>query len=278
MSTAAILHVFEDEFWNRDMDPRLRGFPLMEDGFPWKMISISLVYLLLVKYWNPKFKNTDLRPYLLVQNGFTFGCHGAGLAIALLLSNMGRDGFDCNIDSFVSEKSDDLTFEYVKSQSIVHLATVLLYLRIFMMTETIALKLMTGRQPSLMRIVNEISLLFFTFIGTKYLPGGPSLFFALTYVSFYSFTYGYYTLKCGYSSNNNDHSLVLKWKKVFIFLMFAWSILSFSHFMYLTKTPGCSSRTNVQVLSFMELSHAICTFFSALSACVKVSLSKCHLE
>lgn len=271
-----MLHVFEDEFWNRDMDPRLRGFPFMEDGFPWKIISISLVYLVLVKYWNPKFRKMDLRPYLLIQNGFTFGCHGAGFAIALLLSNLGREGFDCNIDSLIVEKSNDLTFEYVKSQSIVRLATVLLYLRIFMMTETLALKMMTGREPSLMRIVNDISLLFFTFIGVKYLPGGPSFFFALTYISFYSFVYGYYTLKCGYNTNNNNHSLVLKWKKVFIALMFAWAMLSFAHVTYLSTAPGCVSRTNVQVLSLMQLFHAIGTLISAVNACIKIS--KCHLE
>lgn len=276
MSTAGILHLFEDEFWNRNMDPRLKGFPMMEDGFPWKMISICLVYLVLVKFWNPKFKNIDLRPYLLIQNGFTFGCHGAGLPIGLLLSNMGREGFDCNFDAVIVDKSNDLTFEYVKTQSIVHLATVLLYLRMFMMTETIALKIMTGRQPSLMRIVNEISLLFFTFIGTKYLPGGPSFFFALTYISFYSFTYGYYTLKCGYNTNNNDHALVLKWKKVFIFLMFTWSMLSLAHVTYLFTTPSCNARTNIQVLALMQLTHGITTFVNAVRACVK--LSKCHQE
>ena len=271
-STAGFLHVFQDDFWNRDMDPRLKGFPLMQDGFPWKMISIALVYLLLVKYWKPKIRNFDLRPYLLIQNGFTFGCHGAGLAIVLLLSNMGRDGFDCNhlVMQDNTDGNSQVTFEFIKSQSIVRLATVLLFLRMFMMTETIVLKIMTGRQPSLMRIMNEISLLFFAFIGMKYLPSGPSLFFALTYVSFYSFTYGYYTLKCGCTANNNDHSLVLKWKKVFIFLMFIWSALSLSHYAYLMRTPSCSTRTNVKVLAMMQLLHGLGTFISAIGACIRV--------
>jgi hypothetical protein len=277
MSTAGILHVFEDEFWNRNMDPRVRGFPMMDDGFPWKMISISLVYFLIVKYWNPKFKNIDLRPYLLIQNGFLFGCHGAGFVIALLLSNMGREGFDCNFDVMIGDASNSLTFDYIKSQSIVRLATVLMFLRIFMMSETIVLhKIMNGRQPSTLRVANDIVLFCFSYIGCKYLPGGPSLFFALCYISFYSFTYGYYTLRCGYNTNNNDHLLVLKWKKVFIALMFVWSILSAAHFTYLYAAPSCAARTTIRSLCSLELFHAAGTFISAVTASRK--LYKYHSE
>src|SRR5437868_2282449 len=86
-----------EEKENVIIDPRVHHFPVMSDGFPWRIRSIAFTYLLIVKLWKPsQTKNSiDFKPWLLIQNGFNFGIHGAGFIIILILSNMGREGLGC---------------------------------------------------------------------------------------------------------------------------------------------------------------------------------------
>ena len=243
------------------MDPRVTDFPFMSDGFPWRIIAICLIYIFIAKLSRPQIKGIDLSPYLLVHNGFAFGVHGAGLAICFVLSNRGRDGFDCSPLKAVPF-SGDISFEYIKSESLVHLAIVFLLLRIFLLSESLALMVMSGRSPSNWRIANEVGLLVFTFVGVKYLPGGPALFSCKTYLAFYTFTYGYYTLKLGYSESRE---VLAKSKKYFIYTKFLWSFLTLGHHIFVAYAPQCQENPILFPLSFMEFIYGFGTFFSAIS-------------
>jgi hypothetical protein len=233
----------------------------MSDGFPWRIIGICLIYIVIAKLWRPRVKGLDLSPYLLVQNGFAFGVHGAGLVLCYVLSNGGRDGFDCSPLKPIPF-TGELTFDYIKSESVVHLTIVFLMLRIFMLSESLVLMLMSGKPPSNWRIANEIALLIFTFIGVKYLPGGPALFFGKTYLAFYTFTYGYYTLKLGYSES---HEVLRKSRKYFIYMKFIWSVVTLGHHLFLAYAPQCQKNPILFPLSFTEFIYAFGTFFSAIS-------------
>lgn len=248
-----------NDFLDRNMDPRVRGFPLMMEG-TWKILAIAAVYVIFAKLWNPKItKNSaDLRPWLLIQNGFAFGCHGAGLVIALILSEFGKESFDCSPLKH-PKRTVELSYEYIKSESIIHLSAVLLFLRIFLLTEGLMIKLLKDRPVSNMRIVNDVSLLLFCYVGFKYLPGGPSFFFALTYVTFNTFTYGYHTLKFGSFSTND---MLSSWNRIFIALQFVWALTSLSHSMYLFFNSSCNSQSNVYPLATIELLHSIGTFYN----------------
>lgn len=248
------------------MDPRVRGFPLMMEG-TWKILAIAAVYVIFAKLWNPKMtkSSADVRPWLLIQNGFAFGCHGAGLIVALILSDFGRDSFDCSPLKH-PKRTVELTFEYIKSESIIHLSAVLLFLRIFLLTEGLMIKLLKDRPVSNARIINDVSLLIFCYIGFKYLPGGPSFFFALTYVIFNTFNYGYHTLKFGSFSTSD---MLTSWNRVFVALQFLWAFSSLSHSMYLLFSTSCNTLSNVFPLAMIELLHSVGTFYNFSTSLAK---------
>lgn len=248
------------------MDPRVADFPFMSEGFPWRIVSICLLYISIARLWRPRVKGLDFSPYLLVNNGFAFGVHGAGFALCYVLSNRGRDGFDCNPLKAVPF-TGDISFEYIKSQSIVYLTIVFLFLRIFMLSESLILMLMTGRSPSNWRIANEVGLLIFTYIGVKYIPGGPALFFGKTYLAFYTFTYGYYTLKLGYSES---HAVLAKSRKYFIYMKFLWSILILGHYLFLRNYAQCQ-QAPLDLVAVIELAYGLGTFLSAISDLKKMN-------
>lgn len=260
--TISLMSIFSESFWNRAMDPRVHNFPFMSDGFPWRILSIAFIYFLIVKLWKPsQTKNSiDFKPWLLIQNGFNFGIHGAGFIIALFLSNMGREGLDCTPLKPITHNGE-LTFNYVRSESTVHLSAVLLFIRMFMFTESIVLMIHKGKKISNWRITNDIALFIVTFLGVKYLPGGPSLFFGLTYMAFYAFTYGYYTLRCGYPETDK---MVQSAKKFFVLLKFFWSATSIAHFAYLVLHPTCYASSVVFPISFVELAYGIGTFLNGM--------------
>jgi len=265
-------YLLDNEFWDRNTDPRVRSFPLMTGG-PWNVLAICAAYVLVAKLWQPSFKNVDMRPWLLIQNGFAFGCHGAGFFVALTLSGMGSDGFDCS--PLTAPKWSALpTFEYIKSESLVHLAYVLLMLRIFLLTEGLAIRVMNDKPLSSVRILNEVSLLFFCYIGFKYLPGGPSLFFGMTYLVFYTFSYGYYTLKSGSLSNSD---LVSSWKSVFIGLQFAWAAATLYHFWYLMTADSCRT-ASVVPLAALEGLYSIGLIATACNSLREKLSSKIHVQ
>lgn len=252
-------HLLSNDFFDRNMDPRVREFPLMKEG-TWKVLAIAAVYVIFAKLWNPKTSKSslDLRPWLLIQNGFAFGCHGAGLIVALILSGFGRDSFDCSPLTH-PKRTAELTFEYIKSESIIHLSAVLLFLRIFLLTEGLLIKLLKDRPVSNARIVNDVSLLLFCYVGFKYLPGGPSFFFAITYVIFNTFNYGYHTLKFGSFSTDD---MLSSWNRIFIALQFLWALSSLGHSMYLLFITSCNAQSNVFPLAMMEILHSLGTFYN----------------
>ena len=256
------------------MDSRVVNFPFMSDGFPWRIIGICFIYFIIAKLWRPSVKEVNMKPILFIFNGFAFGVHGAGLVLCFVLSNRGKDGFDCRPLKPIPYNGE-LTFDYVKSESIVHMTAVFLLLRIFLMSESLILMMMRGKPPSNWRLANDAILLIFTFIGIKYLPGGPSLFFGKTYLAFYTFTYGYYTLKLGYTESQKvlDNS-----RKYFIYLKFLWSVLTLGHHLFLVYYPTCQENYIIFPLSFVELIYSVGTFFSAISDYKKMNIKKLREE
>ena len=268
-ATFSISNIFKDEFWNKNMDPRVAHFPFMSDGFPWRIMGISLIYFIFVKHWKPTVKTTDLKGLLFIFNSFAFGTHGLGLILCLVLDR-GRDGFDCTPLQEVPF-TGDVTFEYVKSQSLLHLAILLLLLRIFFMVETLILLMIKGKEPSNWRIANDLGLFWYLFIGVKYYPGGPCTFFVESYLTFYIFMYGYYTLKLGYS---DGQEVLDKSKKYITYLKCLWFVASFSHYLYINIHPTCQANPMVFPMSFLELAYSIGLFLSSILDYKKMKAKK----
>jgi len=242
------------------MDPRMKDFPFMSDGFPWRIFGICVAYVLIAKLWKPDMKGTDVRPLILIFNGLAFGIHGMGVIFALVL-DFGGAGVDCsplNKNPLMLEP----TIECVKTASIVYITVIFVLLRIYLLSEAILLMMATGRSPSNWRLANDIALLLTVYFGVKYLPGGPSLFFGFTYLGFYTCVYGYYALKMGYSQAED---VILQSRKYFIYLKFVWAALTFGHHLYLAYYIPCT-RQNIVLfpLSFTEFFYGIGLFCNAV--------------
>lgn len=260
-------NLFDDDLWNKYMDPRVADFPFMSDGLPRKLIGLCFIFLAVAKLWGPSVKTIDMKPWLFVWDGFAFGVHGVGILFVIILSNTGLDSFDCNPLKSVPF-TGELTFDYVKTESILQLTSVLLFLRIFWMPESLIIMTITGKPPSNWRIINDIILLTITFIGIKYLPGGPSFFFILTYFVYYTIRYGYYTLKLGYPEGQE---MLEKSKKYLIYLKFLWSFLTFSHYVFLNYDGTCQANPILYPVSQTELVYSVGLLLSSLSDYAKMT-------
>lgn len=238
MVTSIISSVFTEELWNRNADPRIRDFAIVGDTFPWKLISLCLVYFAAIRYWRPKI-SFSLKPWLLILNGTAFGLHGAGFFVCLAISSLGRDGLTCDSLQQQYTTRDFFDNNWMKSESILRLAVVLLFIRISLFLESMILVLIQDRSISTRRLLNELMIIALAYVGVKYLAGGPSLFFAQCYLAYYTYQYGYFTLKTGYQVNDSD--LVLTSKKVSIALQFLWSLAALYHPFYIVQQPQCSS-------------------------------------
>lgn len=68
-------------------------------GGPWQVLAIICLYAFLAISAGPRWmrdrKAFDLRPWMLVFNGFMFGVNGAGFLVALWLTQLGVNSWSC---------------------------------------------------------------------------------------------------------------------------------------------------------------------------------------
>ena len=267
MVTSIISSIFTEELWNRNSDPRIKDFSIVGDTFPWKLITLCLIYFAAIRYWRPKI-SFSLKPWLLILNGTAFGLHGAGFFVCLAISSLGKDGLTCDSLQQNYTSRDFFDNNWMKSESTLRLAVVFLFIRISLFLESMILVLIQDRSISNRRLLNELMIIALAFVGVKYLAGGPALFFAQCYLAFYTYQYGYFTLKTGYQVSDSD--LVLTSKKVSIFLQFLWSLAALYHPYYIVSQPQCTNGI-VPTLMALEFIYGIGLMLNSFNAIKSLS-------
>jgi len=87
------------DFWNDVSDPDVNGKPFMSGGpLGWSCFLLFIIYWIRVA--GPEMmrhkKASDMKPYLLVLNGLTFGAYITGFVTGLVFSDFGYQSFNCD--------------------------------------------------------------------------------------------------------------------------------------------------------------------------------------
>lgn len=172
--------------------------------------------------------------------GCFFGIHGCGTGIVLAVTKFGGDLFTLR-PPLIAQPITQWTRDVIESESCVMLLSLAILLRLSMLSEMIVLSNARQKRPSIARVLNDLYLDTLTYFGLRFLPGGPVMFFVFTYCAFYTFSYGYFTLKSAMFSNDYAMQLQQQFRKIRIVLKFLWSLSLLCHFLYVLPVAGESS-------------------------------------
>lgn len=157
------------------------------------------------------------------------------MGIVLGITNFGRNLLTLDPVLITQPVITEWTREVIESESMVMLLSLALCLRLSMLTEMVLLANMRDKPPSLARILNDVYVTTITYLGLRFLPGGPAMFFVFTYLLVYTFNYGYYTLKSAQFDTPYANDLLRRGRHIQIALKFCWAIALLGHYLYVSQ-------------------------------------------
>lgn len=96
------------QLWTEQGDAFITQFPIASDPTAFLMLLASmyaLVYLI-APYFSYRMRSVDLRPLILILNGYMCGVIGMGFLIGFFLTGFGRDAFYCPASEDFSHTTD----------------------------------------------------------------------------------------------------------------------------------------------------------------------------
>ena len=242
------------------MDPRVQDMILMTEAIPRKLILICFIYFIIVKILQPTFKSPNFTPVLFILNGLSFGIHGVGIFVLLVLTNNGKDVFDCTPRNAILF-TNEMTYDYVKSETMILAGILLIMIKVFLLLESVLLVLM-GNHLSNWRIAAEIYFLITGGLVLKYYSRGPLLYSLGINIVTYTFIYAYNVIKLGYPEGKE---LLKNLKTFFVYFKFLTAILLLVHYLFLVLSSTCKTNPMMFPLSFIELFYALGLFLNIKS-------------
>lgn len=103
-----------EEIFSKYGDEFTTGFPILSSPTHYLMLlcSIYATIYLIAPYFAYKLRSSDLRPIMLVADGYVLGIIGMGVLIGLVLTHGGSDSFYCPVEPIAN--SNDLRVLGVK--------------------------------------------------------------------------------------------------------------------------------------------------------------------
>ncbi|XP_015782046.1 elongation of very long chain fatty acids protein AAEL008004 [Tetranychus urticae] len=238
------------DFWEEKGDPRVSSLPLMYGG-PWKVILISFLYWYFVRILGPALMKGrepfDLRSVMLLHNSFLIGVNGVGFFVALWVTDMFKETWNCGpVDPNTSNLKDNLT---------VYLGYIYFLTKIVDFGDTIFFVLRKRfHQASFLHVFHHGVMPIVGFVGLKFHPGGYSGFLPTINILIHAIMYAYYALACA----GPEMKKYLWWKKHITQLQMVQFVLTFFHAFNAIVNPNCHWPL---VLAYLEALHAVLFFF-----------------
>ncbi|KAI1296714.1 putative protein for very long chain fatty acid elongation [Halotydeus destructor] len=224
-------------------------FPLMY-GAPWKLMAIIAAYAMTALYFGPKWMKDrkpidNLRPWMLVFNGFMFGVSGAGFLIALWITELGTNSWSCTLDSDRWEGISGVMMRY--------LGLVYTYIKMFDFMST-AFDMMRKRDNVDYKgqVLHNSSLVIYAYFGTKFYPKGCFVFLPLLDLLFQTVRLSYLVL----ASAGSGLKHALGWKRYVGYAQLAQQLTLMAHSVHVLSVPDCAGPNFLKV---MPLLYAIGT-------------------
>lgn len=219
------------DFWNDIADPDINGKPFMSGG-PWGWIALVSFLTYWIKFQGPRSMKgkeaKDLRPLLLILNGFAFGALTTGVMTGLWHSNWGMTSFSCTA---LDPKNRSLDMWIKKTIG---------YLFIFGKTwefirPIIAVYRKRDSHITNMYLVNCCSSVLIVWLGLKLYPGGVLSLLPYLDGIYQIFAYGY-LIKASASSvfkpSSSYRTLLYRIRSLANFLLLI-------HGLYFLMIPNC---------------------------------------
>lgn len=174
--------------WQDAGDPRVNSYPLLNGG-PWKVLTISLIYLLIAKYWGPNLmkgkKEWNCRRAMILHNLFLIILNGLGCLVGLYLTDFGLDAWSC--------KRLDTTDHSYKSYMLINLGYMYFITKFVDFLDTIFFILRKKNSHITGLHVFHHSIMPLTaWVGCKFFPGGNSALTPLANTFVHTVMYSYY--------------------------------------------------------------------------------------
>ncbi|KAI1289497.1 Elongation of very long chain fatty acids protein 1 [Halotydeus destructor] len=217
--------------WREQGDPRVLVLPFFADG-PWKVFAVSLTYLAFVKVWGPAFmagrKPFELRPLMLLYNGFLIGFNGIGAMMAFWITDYGYnswkcDGMDPKTDNFKENLLVFFGWMYFASKIADFMDTIFFVLR------------KKDSQVTFLHVFHHGVMPLVAYFGLKFHPGGYSSFLPMTNLLVHAVMYSYYAL----SAAGTEFKQYLWWKKYITQMQIVQFILTLVHSTKAVFVPNC---------------------------------------
>ncbi|XP_074596815.1 very long chain fatty acid elongase AAEL008004-like [Brevipalpus obovatus] len=176
------------DMWQETGDPRVDSYPMLNGG-PWKVLTLSCLYVLFAKYWGPKLmkgrKEWDCRRAMIVHNIILIILNGLGCVTGMLATNMGRESWTCrkldtNDHSFKSYLLINLGYLYFITKFIDFADTLFFILR------------KKDSHITGLHVFHHAIMPLTAWVGCKFFPGGNSALTPLANTFVHTVMYAYY--------------------------------------------------------------------------------------
>lgn len=230
--------------WEEHGDPRVSKLPLFGGG-PWKVAFISLLYLLFVTVWGPKFMKSrpayELRGVMIIYNGFLIGFNAIGAIIAFWVTDLGSKTWTCEIRNPLAGdfKDDFLAFfgwMYFASKIADFMDTVFFILR------------KKNSQVTFLHVFHHGVMPLVAYFGIKFHPTGYSAFLPICNMVVHAIMYSYYAI----AAAGPDFRRFLWWKKHITQMQIVQFVFTLLHSFKALIVPNCWPRW----LAICEMLHA----------------------
>lgn len=197
------------------------------------MLAILATYAFLSLNAGPRWmrdrKAYDLRPWMLVFNGFMFGLYGAGFLVALYFTQWGLNSWSC------SDRCD--RWEGIHGITAKYLGFMYIWLRLLEFVPT-AFDVLRKREnvDTKGQVLHNSYCVMFAFMGLKFYPKGFYFFFPLLDTVFSSVKFAYFVL----ASAGSGLRFSLWWKQHVNTVHLAQCLGVVAHSAYILMTPNCA--------------------------------------
>lgn len=231
-------------FWQEHGEPKVAtDFPLMYGG-PWKLFAILAIYAYASLRVGPKWmrdrKPYDLRPFMLIYNGFMFGVNGAGFLVALWVTQLGTNSWSCSMDS---ER-----WSGIQGTVMVYLGYIYMGIRLGFCVNT-AFNILRKKEGYDLKaeVIHNCYLVLFAYSGLKFYPRGIFCFLPLTDTFVQSVRCAYLVL----ASAGNGLKFALWWKQHVTQVQLFQQTILMIHTLYVFLTPQCAGPTLMKMIVFL---------------------------
>lgn len=218
------------DIWRKYGDPKIMDLPLMAYG-PWYFYSIALTFVFFIKVIGPSYmadkKPFYLKPYLMVFNGLLFGGYGGFFVGGSVFTRFGAEGFNCEAADPNSQELFDVVIRLLGYVFLIGKCGDFV-VPVF--------QVLLKKSVSDLHLMHTLFMVFITYLGLIYYPGGVFLFFPYMDGLYYCLFHCYLTMV---TPPGSEYKPKISWAPFLIQLRMGMFAMVLLHGIYFATQSNC---------------------------------------